>query len=537
MNSNLEYSTDKRPSDGEGNHKGTAMRKVRSITSHLFLVFLGFFLLTFLLGLFSIEQLSDFNLVSADVRDLWLPNTRFLGDLNNFTSDFRAAEGTNLLAASAADFDASEKEMTELDQSIVQAQRGYERLHHSATETELYAQFCDRWNRYRAIAGGIVTHSTADRKPSAVRTYMTSSRAAYDAANDVLQQLTERNVSNARAASERADFAFRRARSFIGAAMAVAGLTMIAALFYVRRSLSAPLLGLAACMRRLAINDTDIDIRDTDRDDEIGEMARSVVVFKNNAIELAVKLLQERRLAQLQRNFVSMVSHEFRTPLTIIDSHAQRLARMNDAALLDGIGQRSGKIRGAVRRMTSLIESLLNSTQLIDGELHFHPVDFDMRALLHEVCQLHREIAPGSQISENFAAQPLPMEGDPKLLFQVLSNLLSNAVKYSPGGGLIAVTARTDAEQIAISVQDHGIGIPEVDLGGLFSRFHRGSNVSSIVGTGVGLYLAKMVIELHAGEIAVESREGEGSRFTIHLPIHAVRRKDAPAEQVDVDRL
>jgi len=119
----------------------------------------------------------------------------------------------------------------------------------------------------------------------------------------------------------------------------------------------------------------------------------------------------------------------------------------------------------------------------------------------------------------------------------VLSNLLSNAVKYSPGGGLIAVTARTDAEQIAISVQDHGIGIPEVDLGGLFSRFHRGSNVSSIVGTGVGLYLAKMVIELHAGEIAVESREGEGSRFTIHLPIHAVRRKDAPAEQVDVDRL
>ena len=110
-------------------------------------------------------------------------------------------------------------------------------------------------------------------------------------------------------------------------------------------------------MRRLAVNDADIDIRDTKRNDEIGEMARSVVVFKNNAIELAVvqrslaqqasmleeKLLQERRLAQLQRNFISMVSHEFRTPLTIIDAHAQRLARMNERGPTGGIGQRYGQ--------------------------------------------------------------------------------------------------------------------------------------------------------------------------------------------------
>jgi len=519
------------------------MWKLRSITSHLFLVFLVFFLLTFLLGLFSIAQLSDFNLVSADIREFWLPNTRILGDLNNFTSDFRAAEGTNLLAESAPDFEASEKEMTELDRLILQAQRGYEGLHHSAAETELYAQFRDQWNRYREIAGRIVTHSAADRKPTAVRTYMTTSRAAYVAANDVLEQLTARNVSNARAASERVDLTFQRARSLIGTAMAVAGLTMITALFYVRRSLSAPLLGLAACMRRLAVNDADIDIRDTKRDDEIGEMARSVVVFRNNAIELSVvqrslaqqasmleeKLAQERRLAQLQRNFISMVSHEFRTPLTIIDAQAQRLARMKNEALLEAIGHRTDRIRGAVRRMANLIESLLNSTRLIDGELYFHPASFDMRALLHEVCKFHREIAPGSQIWENFAAQPLPMEGDPKLLFQVLSNLLSNAIKYSPGGGLIIVKARTDAEQIVVSVQDQGMGIPEADLGGLFSRFYRGSNVSSIVGTGVGLYLAKMVVELHGGEIAVESREGKGSRFTVRLPIHAVRREGAAA--------
>jgi len=520
------------------------MRQPKSIAFHLFLVFFFFFLLTIILGLFSIGRLSDFNRVSADIRDIWLPNTRLLGDLNNFTSDFRAAEGTNLLSTSAADFEASEKDMAGLDRSIGQAQRGYERLEHSAAEAELYARFRERWSSYRDIASRIVARSPTERKPDAVQSYMTSSRTAYDFASDALAELTERNVSNAREASERADLAYRQARRLIEAAMAVAGLMTIAALFYVRRSLSAPLLGLAACMRRLATNDRNVDIRGTERDDEIGEMARSVVVFRNNAIELAAtqrslahqasmleeKLAQERRLAQLQRNFVSMASHEFRTPLTIIDGHAQRLAKMKRAARPDEIGQRSGKIRGAVLRMTSLIDGLLNSTRLIDGELYFHPTSFDMRALLQEVCHLHREIAPRAQILESFGPHSLPMEGDPKLLFQVLSNLLSNAVKYSPGGGLIKVTAQTDGDEVVVSVLDHGMGIPEADLERVFSRYFRGSNVSGIVGTGVGLYLVRMVIELHGGTIGVESWEGEGSRFTVRLPVEQSARATAPAE-------
>ena len=128
------------------------MRQPRSIAFHLVMVFFFFFLLIIVLGLFSIGRLSDFNRVSSDVRDLWLPSTRFLGDLNNFTSDFRAAEGTNLLAASATDFEANEKELNGLDKSIAEAERGYERLNHSALETELYARFRDRWNHYREIA-------------------------------------------------------------------------------------------------------------------------------------------------------------------------------------------------------------------------------------------------------------------------------------------------------------------------------------------------------------------------------------------------
>ncbi len=125
------------------------MRQPGSIAFSLNAVFFFFFLLTIILGLFSIWRLSDFNRGSADIRGHWLPSIRFLSDLNNFTSDFRAAEATNLLSSSEADFNASENEIAELDQLVAQAQRGYESLGHSPEETKLYALFCGQWTRLR----------------------------------------------------------------------------------------------------------------------------------------------------------------------------------------------------------------------------------------------------------------------------------------------------------------------------------------------------------------------------------------------------
>ena len=143
----------------------------------------------------------------------------------------------------------------------------------------------------------------------------------------------------------------------------------------------------------------------------------------------------------------------------------------------------------------------------------------DVTALLREVCQLHREMVPGAQIAERFATTPTPMVGDAKLLFQAFSNLLSNAVKYSPGGGTIDVEAEVVADDVVVTIADRGLGIPAGDLDRLYERYHRGSNVSGIVGTGVGLYLVKVAVDLHGGVVEVKSREGEGSRFTIRLPI------------------
>ena len=511
------------------------MRQPRSIRFHLSSVFIFFFLLIFFLGMLSIARLRDFNNVSADIADVWLPNTRVLGDLNNYTSDFRAAEGHNLLSSDSVEGATIEREMIELDRFISQAQRSYERIRHDAEERELYTQFRERWNDYRTVVNQMLALSRGGRKAEAVSAYMTTSHAAYNAASDALGQLTKHAVDRAQEAASRVAVAYQEARWLIGIAMAIAGVLVVAALIYISRSISSPLLNLAGYMHRLAANDTDIAIRGTERDDEIGEMARAAVVFRNNAIELMVtqrglaqqatmleeKLAAERHLTQLQRNFVSMASHEFRTPLTIIDGHAQRLNKLSERIAAEEIVTRAGKIRAAVLRMTHLIDNLLTSTRLIESGagLYFHPQEVDLRELVHDVCQLHLEISPGSTIVEELGDRSLRTFGDPKLLSQVFDNLLSNAIKYAPGGGIARITARAENGWLVVAVEDNGIGIPAADVGRLFERYFRGSNVSGIVGTGVGLNLVKMVVDLHGGDIAVESQEGRGARFTVRLPI------------------
>jgi two-component system, OmpR family, sensor kinase len=518
------------------------MQQPHSIRLHLAAVFLLFFALVVVLGAFSIWRLANFNLLSADVAEVWLPTTRSLGDLNNFTSDFRASEGSALLITDPNEVTANAKQMEELDRAIANAERGFERIRHEAAETALYDQFKERWNSYRSIVNKMFVLSRENHKDQALQIYGGSSRKAYNAASDALGQLTDQAVTSAQAASDRLAVAYRHAFWLILLAIIVAAILVVAALVHISRSISAPLLALARRMRRLAANETELDIPATQRRDEIGEMAKATVVFRNNAIELVrsqrtlarqaalleERLAHEQRVSLLQRNFVSMASHEFRTPMTVIDGHARRLDKIKQTVTPPEIGERAGKIRSAVLRMTHLIDNLLNSSRLVDGRagLYLHPAAMNMTALLQEVCQLHREMVPGSQIAERFAAEAVPMVGDAKLLFQVLSNILSNAIKYSPSGARIEVAMTGTADEIAVVISDHGIGIPAGDLDRVFERYHRGGNVSGIVGTGVGLYLVKMVVDLHHGAVEVQSKEGEGSSFTVRLPRAALPVED-----------
>src|SRR5579863_2891568 len=388
--------------------------------------------------------------------------------------------------------------MARLDHDISAAQGAYRQIHHDPAEFELYDRFAAKWGEYRNIVERAAAPSVS---ADAAANVHAASTAAYDDASDVLGTLTDRNIASAREASERSDLAYAQARTRIALTILLAGILVAGAMVHVTRSISAPLVDLALRMHRLAASETSVEVVGTQRHDEIGEMARAVVVFRNNAIDLAQnrhalaqqasvlreKLAEEQRLTLLQRNFVSMASHEFRTPLAIIDGHAQRFISMRDRLTADELTQRARKVRSTVSRMTQLIDNLIGSARLIDGriELNYHPTQVDLGGLVREICHLQRELTPDAEILDRMAPQPLNVYGDASLLRQVFGNLLSNAVKYSPDAGLIQVTAAKQDAEITVVIEDHGIGIPETEQEQVFERYYRGSNTSGIVGSGV----------------------------------------------------
>lgn len=515
---------------------------LRPIRVRLSLVFVLFLLLVAGVGVFSIDRLASFHSVSAQISGRWLQSNRILGDLNNYISDFRGSEGDLLIASTRADLHAAEQEIARLDDIVEGGEARYSRLEHDPAELALFQQFTQEWATYRQAALRVSALVRSGDMPGAIQLYHGDSRRAFSAANGTLSVLTERNVTGAAEATEREAQAYEEARRLIAGAILISLCLAVAAVAYIVGAVSTPIARLVERMHRISDNDPDVDIPGAQRQDEIGDIARAVVRFRDNTRELERSkavlaaqtarleqtLANERRMAELQRNFVSMASHEFRTPLNVIDGHAQRLLRMREPLSAEALAERCGKIRGAVQRMTSLIDRLLDSSQLMDSVAMAAPQseDFALPQLLHEVCEMHRDSSPSAQLEEAFdAAAAEYVHGDPRLLFQAFSNLVGNAVKYSPARSPVRIAIESRKDALAVSVEDQGIGIPENDVAHLFERYVRGANVAGTVGAGVGLYLVKLVVDLHHGEVAVDSREGHGSRFTVVLPRVAPPRR------------
>jgi len=505
-----------------------------TIRTRFFSVFLFVIAVVIVVGSFGIWRLSDYRTYSDDLRDVFFRSTEYLGDLNNYTSDFRADEGALLLTGRADDTRMIVREMVGLDRQIERAYRNYRAIERDRREIAAEALFRQRWTTYRAGVDRVLADVAVGHRDEAKALYLGASHHDYDAASDTLGQLTDLNVENAAVAAQRADGVFNQARLLNLAAMIFAGAMVAGALVTIRRSIADPLVDLAQVMRGLAGNDMDVEIHGRDRRDEIGAMARAVDVFRRNAIDLALSqraladhasmltdaLAKEQRLTEMQRNFLTMASHEFRTPLASIDGHAQRLLSKTAHHTPEETEARVQTIRRGVRRITSVIDHLIEHARLADAGPHsvFDPAEFDLVEVLREVGALHRERAPNAFIHERFDRTPLAMVGDRKLLMHLFSNLVGNAIKYSRERVLVSIDLLRGEEDVTVVVSDHGIGIPEAEIGHVFDRYFRARNAGATVGTGIGLFLVKAVIDLHHGAVAVDSREGEGTRFTVRLP-------------------
>ncbi|MBF0252049.1 MAG: GAF domain-containing protein [Alphaproteobacteria bacterium] len=239
---------------------------------------------------------------------------------------------------------------------------------------------------------------------------------------------------------------------------------------------------------------------------------------QEKTLRLEAALAREKQQGELQRQFVSLVSHEFRTPLTIIDGAAQRMIRRGAKATPDEVATRAGKVRGAVKRMTNLIETTLYASRLDEGKIAMHRGDVALETLIRDIAKRQAEISPDHTIALAFDDFPATIPGDEGLLDQVFTNLLGNAVKYSPNSPKIEVKGWRDGGDVLVSVSDHGLGIPNKDLPFLFKRYFRAATAQGIPGTGIGLNVCREFIHMHGGRITLESAEGQGSRFTVRLP-------------------
>jgi len=251
-----------------------------------------------------------------------------------------------------------------------------------------------------------------------------------------------------------------------------------------------------------------------------GRLTEDYVHTAELASRQARELAAERELNELKNRFVSMVSHEFRTPLGITMSAVELLRNYLDQ--LDSAKRKElfDDIFNSTRHMASLMEQVLLLGRVEAGKIAFRPMPLDLAALCDKfVDESHSATNRRCPIEVNTADALGEAQGDEPLLRHIFSNLLSNAVKYSPAGTPVEFAIARDGANAIFTVSDRGIGIPEAEGPKLFQAFHRAANVGDTPGTGLGLVIVKRCVDLHAGTITVKSRPGEGTVFTVILPL------------------
>jgi len=237
--------------------------------------------------------------------------------------------------------------------------------------------------------------------------------------------------------------------------------------------------------------------------------------LENSRNEIENALSKEKELSDLKSRFVSMASHEFRTPLSTILSSASLLAKYTESTEQEKRDKHIHRIKTSVNNLTDILNEFLSIGKIEDGKLLAHFIHFNIRELAGVICNEMQSIAREGQV---ISYQHEGMETvclDPTLLRNVIINLLSNAIKFTPVNGQISIISKVTDEQVTIRVKDSGIGISADDQSHLFERFFRGANVTNIQGTGLGLHIVGKYIELMNGHIEFSSELEKGTEFII----------------------
>ncbi|ANE53294.1 histidine kinase [Flavisolibacter tropicus] len=235
--------------------------------------------------------------------------------------------------------------------------------------------------------------------------------------------------------------------------------------------------------------------------------------------ELSEALDKERQLNEIKSRFVSMASHEFRTPLSAVLSSASLISKYTTTEQQENRNKHINRIKDSVKHLNDLLEDFLSLGKLDEGKVGASFSSFDLpETILDTIEDMRGLVKEGQQIQYNHEGEQ-EVFSDKRLLKNILINLISNAVKFSEINGCITVKSRYNNGKAIVSVSDKGIGISDEDQHHLFSSFFRGHNVTNIQGTGLGLHIVKRYLDLIGGNITVKSKLEEGTTFTIEFPV------------------
>jgi signal transduction histidine kinase len=247
-------------------------------------------------------------------------------------------------------------------------------------------------------------------------------------------------------------------------------------------------------------------------------LMEAIAELERSRSELSIALEKEKDLNDLKSRFISMASHEFRTPLTTILSSAVLISEYKSQEQEEKKQKHIKRIQSSVNNLNDILSDFLSISKLEEGKIHADMSMFDLNTLIKEiVSDMRQNTKAGQQIIFNYTGDKLVFL-DSKLVKNILFNLLSNAIKFSSEGKSITIDAVVDVNEIKIRVLDQGIGISDEDLKHLFERFYRGKNAFNIQGTGLGLHIVGNYVDIMKGHLHLTSKLNVGTEIEITFP-------------------
>lgn len=256
------------------------------------------------------------------------------------------------------------------------------------------------------------------------------------------------------------------------------------------------------------------------RERKLAEQAlkESLEEIKKGEKEILKALEKEKELNEMKTRFISMASHEFKTPLTTVLSSANLLAKYTQTEEQDKRQRHIDKIKSSVQNLNNILNDFLSLERLESGHIQVNSKEIALNELLLQIRDnFEHTLKKGQKIEFDFK-KDLTIHSDPHLIQNIVINLVSNAIKYSPDQKPVSVVTDCIDDEVVIKVVDQGIGIPDEDQKNLFERFFRAGNASNIGGTGLGLNIVKRYLDLLDGKVSFTSKVGEGTEFMIRFP-------------------